>query len=410
MLDWSIGLGYDGFMWDFGEYVQVDVLASDGTTGEQLHNLYPVLYDRAGHEHLEAGPKKGDWMFFARSGYTGSSRWAPMVWSGDPAASFEDSDGLPSMVRAAVNMGVSGAPNWGGDIGGFHCFADGAGAADGELLARWIQQGAMTPNMQDQNACSFAQDGKKKASIWTAPEAKAAWKTYARLHTRLLPYFWALARRAHEHGEPIVRHLFFEHPDRADLRAVDDTYYLGPALLVAPVVHRGERSRSVKLPQGLWLDWHDGVLLAGGEERALEAPLDKLPLLLRDGYLVPLLDPRIDTLAPEASAEIVGPGDVADVYDVVGLLSRGKRGAFALEDGGTLEAEHAGAFAAPALEEAKAGPDLASCAGCWRADPMGAGLRRVRVSHGGGDLAAGGLMLRAHAGRRVRWDLYLAEP
>jgi alpha-D-xyloside xylohydrolase len=412
MLLWAVDLGYDGFMYDFGEYVQADALSASGMTGEELHNLYPVQYQRAGYEGLEASAIAGEWLFFARSGYTGTQAWAPMIWSGDPAASFESSDGLPSMVRAAINMGVSGSPNWGGDIGGFHCVADGHAAADGELLTRWIQQGSMTPNMQDQNACALATDEGEKASIWSSPDALEAWRRYARLHTRLFPYFWALAAEAHATGAPHVRHLFLEHPDRPDLRGVDDTHYLGRALLVAPVVERGARQRDVPFPDGLYLSWDTHELVEGGATRAVDAPLDRLPLFLRDGHLVVLLDPSIDTLSREDHPEVVGPADVADVYDVVGLLSaEAGEATFVLADGGRLEATNAGAVAAPDLPAAPDEASLAACTGgCYRLDEVSDRVTRLRVTTSAAELGAGGVTLRAAGvGRRVRWDLFLVE-
>src|SRR5581483_10426998 len=137
-------LGYDGWMYDFGEYVQPDVLAANGMTGEELHNLFPVLYDKAAHDWLEAN-HPGDWYFYARSGSIGSQQYAPMVWGGDPDASFDDANGLPAMVRGGLNLGITGVPNWGSDIGGFKCGGDGHKGADGELLARWIEFGAVSP-------------------------------------------------------------------------------------------------------------------------------------------------------------------------------------------------------------------------------------------------------------------------
>ncbi len=411
MFDWALDLGYSGWMYDFGEYVQPRSVGANGMTGEELHNLYPVLYDRAVHEVMESGPQAGDWLAFARAGYTGSSQWVPIVWSGDPAASFEDSDGLPSMVRAAVNMGVSGVPHWGGDIGGFHCASDGGAAADGELLARWIQQGSMTSCMMDQSACSFNIDGVDKATIWDAPEALESWRVYGRLHTRLFPYLWSLAHEANATGAPVVRHVFFEHPDRPDLAGADDVHYLGPAILVAPVVERGARDKTVTLPEGRYVDWRDGTLVEGGREVTLAAPLEQMPLLLRDGYLVPLLDPTIDTLSEEDHAEVVGPADVADVYDVAGVLSTDSGEArFELADGGTLAATLDGAFAAPALTEAADAAELSTCTpGCYLTEDLGAGVTRVRITHDGGTLDAGGLHLASDTGRRARWDLYLVE-
>jgi len=413
LLDWSTDLGYDGFMYDFGEYVQPDTLAANGMTGEELHNLYPVIYQKAAFDQLEAGALAGEWLTFARSGYTGASQYSPMVWSGDPAASFDDTDGLPSMPRAGINLGISGVPNWGGDIGGFHCVADGAMAANGELMTRWIEQGSMSPNMQDQNACSFSMDGGTKASIWSSSDAMDAWRTYARLHTRLFPYVWALAHEAHATGAPIMRHVFLEHPDRVDLAGVDDAYYYGPAILVAPVVARGDVTKTIDLPAGHYLDWQAETLVEGGSVVTLPAPLDKLPLLLRDGYLVPMLDPTIDTLASAGDASVVTPEDVADVYDVVGLLSSDTGGArFTMAEGTHLSATFSGGFVAPVgMTEATREAELSSCAaGCYMVQDLGGGLSRVRISHAGGALTTGGLALDSDVGRRVRWDLYLLEP
>ena len=371
---WARDLGYAGWMYDFGEYVQAEVVAASGMSGEELHNLYPVLYARAALDALD-----GDWFTFMRSGYTGSSAFAPMVWSGDPAASFESADGLPSMPRAAINLGISGAPHWAGDIGGYHCLADGVEVADEELLVRWIQQGSMTSGMQDQDAC-VGGDQVRKASIWSSPLAQETWRRYARLHTRLAPYLEGLAVVASATGAPVVRHLFLEHPDRPDLRAVDDAYYLGPALLVAPVVVRGDRSKRIALAAGTYLDWDSRALVAGHREATLDAPLEHLPLLLREGHLVPLLDPSIDTLADENHPDVVGPGDVADVYDVVGLVTAAAPVArFRLADGTELRVTR------------------------------GAGESRVQVSSEPGQtVSAGGMTLENGSTRRVRWDIAVA--
>ncbi len=411
LLQWAVDLGYSGWMYDFGEYVQPDTLARNGMSGEQFHNLYSVLYQQAAHDYLEAGPRAGDWLTFARSGYTGASAFSPFVWLGDPAASFEEADGLPSMVRAGVNLGVSGVPHTGGDINGFHGVADGYEAADEELLVRWIQQGSMGSNMQDQDAMTGVLSGSgRKANIFDDPLAQQAWKTYARLHTRLFPYLYSLAATAHASGAPVMRQMFLEHPDMPELADVDDAYYLGPSLLVAPVVKRGAVTKTIDLPGGLYLDWHDAKLIEGGQSVTLDAPLEKLPLLLRDGYLVPLLDPSIDTLAAEDNPEVVGPADVAGVYDVVGLISAAAGKAdFTLHDGGVLEAELTGELGPPEFPEAASEADLSSCSACYLFEQLGPGLTRARITSPGGAVNAGGLHLSARVDRTLRWDLYVAQ-
>ena len=408
ILDWALDLGYSGWMYDFGEYVQPDTLSASGMTGEELHNLYPVLYQQAAFDHLESGPHAGDWLTFVRSGYTGASQFSPMVWSGDPAASFESSDGLPSMVRAGINMGISGVPHWGGDTGGFHCTADGSEAADEELLVRWIQQGSMTPNMQDQDACLGGTGD--KANIFDDPLARQAWQTYARLHTRLFPYLYTLSHVAHETGAPIIRHVFLEAPGLPHV-SIDDAYFLGPAIMVAPVVERGATTKTFDVPIGHYLDWTDEELVTGGGTVTIDAPLAKLPLLLRDGHVFPMLDPTIDTLAGETHSEVVGPGDVSHVYDAVGFLSvTTGTASFTLHDGGELSVSWSGSFSAPSgFTEATSEAELSTCDGCYLVEDLGGGLSRVRLSSTDTSIAAGGLDLAQGVGRSVRWDLYLVE-
>ena len=346
MFQRALDLGYSGWMYDFGEYVKPQVVSASGLSGEQFHNLFPVLYQKAAHDALEQ-LLPGDWYTFVRSGYTGASQWSPMVWSGNPDASFDDAEGLPAQMRAGITASMSGVAHWGSDIGGFKCMADGSAAADGELVARWIEAGAMSSNMHDEDACSGGSG--PKANLWTSPDAQTAWRTYARLHTRMLPYFLALAAEAHATGAPVVRSPWLMHPERRELAPVGDAFYVGPSLYAAPVVARGASDKTIALPPGLFVDWHDQTLLdggAGGVSVTVPAALDKLPLLLVDGTLLPLLDPTIDTVADETNPTVVGPGDVADVYDVVGLISTASGAArFALADGGTLAASYTGNLA-----------------------------------------------------------------
>jgi len=250
-----------------------------------------------------------------------------------------------------------------------------------------------------------------KASIWTAPDAMAAWQEYARLHTRLFPYLYTLAHEASARGAPLMRHPFLEHPDRPELSPVDDAYYFGPSLYVAPVLARGARSVTRLLPPGSFLDWRDQKLVPGAPDRTqtvtLPAPLDKLPLLLRENRLLPLLDASIETLAEEGAPDIVGPSDVADVYDVVGLVTAGGVARFQLWDGDTFEARLSGPIAPPAtFAAASDDATLASCDGCYRLEELPGGVVRFRAS-ARSPIGAGGLALSGQSRRRIRWDIYV---
>ncbi len=387
----ALDLGYAGWMYDFGEYVQGTWTASDGETGISFHDAFPVLYDKAAHDALEA-VRPGDWYYFSRSGYTGSQQYAPMTWSGDPDASFGQAEGLPAQVRAAITLSMSGVAHVGSDIGGFKCQHNGPDTANGELLARWIEVGSMSSDMHDEDACS---GGGTKATIWSSPDAQTAWRTYGKLHTRLGPYMSALAAQAHVTGTPLVISPWLLHPERRDLAPKGDAFYFGPSLYVAPVVTRGATSVTVALPPGELVDWRDGTLYDGGTTQTLPAPLTELPLLLVDGSLIPLLDPTIDTLAVETSATVIGPTDVADVYDVVGALSHTTgRATFTLADGGTLDATYDGSPIA--------------CATCT-VTVLGPRVQRVQVE-AMADVTAGGLSLHSSGvARSLRWDLYVID-
>jgi alpha-glucosidase len=383
----ALDLGYSGWMYDFGEYVQPSWVASDGETGMELHDHFPVLYDKAAHDALEQ-LDPGDWYYFSRSGYTGSQQYAPMTWGGDPDASFGELEGLPAQVRATITLSMAGVAHVGSDIGGFKCIHNTPDTANGELLARWIEVGAMCSDMHDEDSCS---GGGTKASIWTAPEAQTAWKTYARLHTRLAPYMVALAAHAHATGTPLVMSPWLVHPERPGLAPIGDMFYFGPGLLVAPVVERGATTKTVTLPPGNYIDWRDGTLYTGDAMVTLPAPLAELPLMLVDGQLVPMLDPTIDTLAPESDPNIVGPDDVAGVYDVVGALSAAAgHASFTLADGTTLDATYTGG--------------LTSCTGCT-VTRLGPRVQRVQVT----GPVTGALTTATTSARQIRWDLYLID-
>ena len=387
----ALDLGYAGWMYDFGEYVQPDWTSHDGSTGYSLHNEFPVLYDQAAHYALEQ-IRPGDWYYFSRSGYTGAQAYAPMTWSGDPDASFGQAEGLPAQVRAEITLSMAGVAHVGSDIGGFKCQNNGPDTADGELIARWIEAGSLSSDMHDENACS---GGGTKATIWTSTDAQTAWKTYAKLHTRLGPYMSALAVQAHATGTPLVMSPWLVHPERRDLATVDDAFYFGPGLYGVPVVTRGATTVTTALPPGEFVDWRDGTLYDGGTTATLPAPLDELPLLLVDGAVIPMLDPTIDTLAVETSPTVIGPSDVADVYDVVVAISRATgSAAFTLADGSTLSAHYDGSPIA--------------CTGCT-VTPIGTRVQRVQVD-ATADIAAGGLSLHSvGVTRSLRWDVYVID-
>jgi sulfoquinovosidase len=347
LLQRSLDLGYDGWMHDFGEYVERDWTAHNGMNGEELHNLFPVLSAMAAHE-LMTRERPDDYLYFVRSGYSGTQAFTPAVWGGDAEASFDETQGIPSALRSGLSLSMAGVPYWGSDTTGFKCLSSTPEQRDREMVLRWAELSALSPIMMEQNACSNPIEDTDKHYLWDDDEAVRVYGEMARLHTRLQPYFLLLAEEAHETGTPLMRHPFLLHPDNVGARAVDSAFYLGPSLYAAPVIRRGDRTKTTWIPPGRWVDFHDGSLHLGGDigrEVTLAAPLDRVPLLLREGEILPLHDGSIETLAEPTNpdADVVSPAKLADRMDAVVAIASGNSAAIVLVDGEELSVEPANA-------------------------------------------------------------------
>lgn len=298
--------GHDGWMEDFGEATPLDSRAKDGTPGSELHNLYPVLYHRAGDAF--ARRQSRPIARFVRSGWTGVQPYVPIVWGGDPSVDW-GFDGLSSAVTNALTMGLSGISTWGSDIGGYHALNE--NRLTPELLTRWIQFGALSPVMRTK-AGGVQIPPSPRPQIWE-PQMLPTWRRWAKLHTQLNGYLLAASRTYRRTGLPIVRHLALAYPRDPAAVGVDDAYLLGPDLLAAPVTAESARYRRLYLPRGRWVDlWRSAAyeeasggltlgrprLLRGARRVRLPAPLDEAPLLARAGTVLALLARDVDTLAP----------------------------------------------------------------------------------------------------------------
>ena len=408
LLGRSLDLGYDGWMHDFGEYIPRDAVLFDGRRGDEFHNAFPVLSAKAAHE-LMAKERPGDHLFFVRSGGSGTQAYAPAVWGGDAEASFDETQGLPSAVRGGLNLSMSGVPYWGSDMTGFKCLT--AQPNDKEVFLRWVAFGAVSPIMMEQDACVNVVKDVEKWKLWNDQETIDVYRKYALLHTRLSPYFDLLAREAHRAGRPLTLHPFLLHPGDPEVFAVDDAYYLGPALYVSPVVRRGLTEKTTYLPAGRYVEWDTLRVSEGGQSVTTEAPLSALPMWLVEGQMVPLLDPSIDTLAPAADPGVVTPETVAGVLDVRVALGPGQTATLVLADGTALSARRLeGDQGNPGgLMEAASIEEVGSCEGCYLAADEGdvARLRLTTEEAETSSVIFGDVEVTASgtAARRIRWDV-----
>jgi alpha-D-xyloside xylohydrolase len=259
--------------------------------GLEVGNLYPRENSRMFFEGMQAEGLT-DVVTLNRSAWAGSQRYGAVLWSGDIFPTFES---LRSQIAAGLNAAVSGIPWWNSDIGGFHG-GDPTSPDYRELMIRWFQFGAFSPIMRLHGvrdpSTPFA-PGMTGApnEIWSYGDAcYEIMAGYVALRERLKPYLMEVMRESHETGLPVMRPCFVEFPDDEAAWQVSDAYLLGPDLLVAPVLEAAATSRPVHLPTGAaWTDAWTGERFEGGRTVVADAPLERIPLYLRDGRKLPIV-------------------------------------------------------------------------------------------------------------------------
>jgi alpha-D-xyloside xylohydrolase len=249
-------------------------------------NLYPLLHARTVADGLRAAGEDRP-LSLIRSAWAGSQRYGALLWSGDIPTTF---DSLARQVRAGLNVAMSGIPWWNTDIGGFF-----GGNPDDpayrELLIRWFQYGTFSPVMRlhgdrKPNHPTFSTDMTGGPNeVWSyGKEAYGILRDHLLLRERLRPYLRRLSEDAHRTGAPPMRPLFFDSPEDERAWEVDDQFLLGPDVLVAPVYEAGARARRVYLPSGArWLDPVTGDVVEGGTTLDAQAPLERIPVFVRQG-------------------------------------------------------------------------------------------------------------------------------
>ena len=237
----------------------------------------PLLMMRASLEAQQRfAPQKRPYLI-SRSGCAGMQRYV-QTWSGDNRTNW---DTLRYNTRMGLGMSLSGLFNVGHDVGGFS-----GDKPDPELFVRWVQNGVMHPRF----TIHSWNDDQTVNEAWMYPEVTPAIRSAIELRYRLLPYLYTLLWQAHADDEPMLRPTFLDHEHDAQTFAECDDFLLGRDLLVASVVEPGARQRRVWLPanQDGWYDFYNHQWYAGGQWIALDAPLEKLPLLVRAGAGLPL--------------------------------------------------------------------------------------------------------------------------
>jgi len=262
----------------------------------QIGNVYPQKFSQTFFEgQTDAGQE--NIVNLVRCAWAGSQRYGALVWSGDIHSNYGD---FRKQICAGLHMGLAGIPWWTTDIGGF-----GGGNPDDpdfrELLVRWFQYGTFCPVMRLHGDRSpqknlFSKSGKQEMhtgaanEVWSfGEEAYKILVKYMHIRESMKDYTRELMKEAHEKGSPVIRTLFYEFPEDEVAWDITNQYMYGGDILVAPIVEAHKTSREVYLPAGIWVNAHDGNEYLGKKSYVVDAPLDRLPVFLRNGkqaYLI----------------------------------------------------------------------------------------------------------------------------
>lgn len=258
----------------------------------EVGNIYPVMYAKTFFDGMRAEGQHNI-INLLRCAWAGSQKYGALVWSGDIMSSFES---LRNQFAAGLSMGIAGIPWWTTDIGGFF----GAWVDDPkfhELLIRWFEYGTFCPvmrlhgvrwPMQPQVGTSGGATCVSGApnEVWSyTPEVYEILKKYLFLRETMKPYITEVMKDAHDKGTPVMRPLFYDFPADQECWDCETEYMFGPEILVAPVMHDGERKLSVYFPKGAtWKNYWTGDIYEGGSRVEVPAPLEQIPVFTRNGF------------------------------------------------------------------------------------------------------------------------------
>jgi alpha-glucosidase (family GH31 glycosyl hydrolase) len=239
---------------------------------QRLHNLFPIAYAKAAYEKY-ASFNKMRGMNHTREGYAGIQRY-PFIFAGDWPSEWQY---FEPVIKAGLNIGLSGVGYWAHCMGGFEH------PADPELYIRWCQFGMLSPV-----ALLFGMDHPGYKEPWNyGKEAETIFKQYDELRYSLLPYLYSTAREQYENGTPIMRALVLEYQDDERVYNITDQYLLGNSIMVCPVTQKGAATRVVYLPKGKWTDYWTGKVYEGRKYLNVVTPLDKMPIFIKEGSIIP---------------------------------------------------------------------------------------------------------------------------
>ena len=273
----SIDIGIDGWMADFGEYLPTDdIVLHSGRSPMLEHNHWPALWAKCNYDAVSEAGKLGELVYFMRAGGTGSQKYCTLLWAGDQSVDFSRHDGLCTTISAALSAGMCGCGLSHSDIGGYTSLFDNLRTK--EVFLRWAEMAAFTPVMR-------THEGNRPETNFQYYEDEDCMNRLSRLvniHVLLTPLLKALVKENADSGLPVQRPLFLHHEDDPRCLTEQFEYLLGPDILVAPVWQSEQTDRRVYLPDGPWIHLWTGESFGRGDY-TVPAPLGCPPVFYREG-------------------------------------------------------------------------------------------------------------------------------
>jgi alpha-D-xyloside xylohydrolase len=276
---------------DFGEDIHLDA-EYHSMTPAKLHNLYPLLYQKAAYEITKE--VAGDGIVWARAGWAGCQRY-PLHWGGDSACSW---DGLAGSLKGGLHIGLSGFGFWSHDVPGFHGVPNFMNSVlPDDIYVRWTQFGVFSSHLR--------YHGSHEREPWHYPTIAPIVKKWLQLRYRLIPYILEQSEKVTHTGYPVLRALLFHHPEDKTCWHIEDQYYFGDNMLVAPVMN-SENRRDIYLPEGKWVNFFTGEILEGERWlRNVEVPLEQMPVYVKYGAEIPVYPENVNCTDEMDMAKVV---------------------------------------------------------------------------------------------------------
>ena len=279
-------------------------------SGDRYANIFPLMTTAAVYEGQRAASDRKRVFILSRSAFAGAQRNAVTAWSGDI---LENWLSFKRQVPAGLNYSLSGIPYWTTDIGGFIGSGDLLDPSFRELYVRWFQFGAFSPIFRTHGTRTPDEN-----ELWSyGPENEKILVQYDRLRYRLMPYIYSLAWRVTSESYTPMRPLVMDFMNDEKAQNIGDQFMYGPAFLVNPVTEEGAVQRHLYLPTAKWYDFWTGASVDGGHSIDAPALLDRMPLYIRAGSIVPF--------GPDEQYAAEKPADPIELR-----IYRGANGAFTL--------------------------------------------------------------------------------